>query len=316
MEAKSFSWVDYHWITQPGSDQGKCQACWAFHSAQVLTDRFRIRTSPAFPALSPSTMIKSTKGGCCGGSFETAMRHMKEKGIPTMCCNPYTVHNTTFHCNTMQMETKETCDTKCMLDDATSSINTFFFRGGSMKEMSCPPNSSLQIIRSTRKKIQDEIKQNGPVVARLQLKKSMMSQRRRKQVGSGYPFMESEGAYIDGMAYKENSDGDKPDLSHGIAIVGWGETDGGIGYWLLRNSWGVNDFDAGMIRIAFVDEYEIVSQDGKKRVQVCNKDLGIECRYSCKKVGVCGGVISPGEPRIDNKTASVLKPLGDFSTNV
>ena len=307
----SFSWLDFHWITQSGSDQGKCQACWAFHSAQVLTDRFRIQTSPAFPTLSPSTMIKSTKGGCCGGSFERAMKHMKEVGIPTMCCNPYSVQDTSFHCDNMKIVSKETCDMRCMLDDSSSIINHHLFRILGMREMSCSPNSSLQTIRMTRMKIQDDIEKYGPVVVRLQLTDGMMSQRRRRSVGSGSPFMESEGVYIDGATYREHSESEMPDMSHGIAIVGWGRTDRGIGFWILRNSWGVDDFDAGILRIAFVDEYDI---DGKGS-KICNKELGIECRYFCKKVGVCGGVISPGEVRIDKKTASVLKPLGDFSTN-
>jgi cathepsin B len=79
-------------LIHPIRDQQRCGSCWAFAASEVLSDRFAISTKKASPVLSPQDLVScdSTDMGCQGGFLPKAWAYLKDTGIVTDTCEPYT----------------------------------------------------------------------------------------------------------------------------------------------------------------------------------------------------------------------------------
>jgi len=75
----------------PIRDQQRCGSCWAFSASEVLSDRVAIATKKASPVLSPEDMVSCDKSdmGCQGGMLPNAWEYLKETGIVSDQCFPY-----------------------------------------------------------------------------------------------------------------------------------------------------------------------------------------------------------------------------------
>lgn len=80
--------------------------------------------------------------------------------------------------------------------------------------------------KKSREEIKREIFENGPVVA-------------------GMAVFDDLRPYKSGI-YKKSENAGRLLGMHAVVIIGWGD-----GYWIVRNSWGVNWGDSGYFRIAF-----------------------------------------------------------------
>lgn len=229
-------------ITPYGSDQGSCDACWAFHLAQVMSDRIRIRKKDnTFPQLSPMQLLLESGRFCSGGSFEQGVELLKTKGVSTLCCDPYEASNISL---------KQTCsvgyrgfssifgkapvnlDWKCGLEN-----KKFKIRKCSDRELSTE-NVKIHSIRKAEYRIMDEIYKNGPVVCRISIFIDFLDPRNKTRgVNEKFPFEETNGVYMNiigekSLYYNISNDGGKTcnqssscDINgHGLSIVGWGET--------------------------------------------------------------------------------------------
>merc|ERR1719236_250729 len=78
-------------LIHPIRDQQRCGSCWAFSASEVLSDRVAIATKKASPVLSPEDMVSCDKGdmGCQGGQLPMAWDYLKDTGIVTDTCFPY-----------------------------------------------------------------------------------------------------------------------------------------------------------------------------------------------------------------------------------
>lgn len=79
-------------LLHPIRDQQQCGSCWAFSAAEVLGDRVAIASGKASPVLSPEDMVSCDAGdmGCSGGQLSAAWSYLKNTGIVSDACFPYT----------------------------------------------------------------------------------------------------------------------------------------------------------------------------------------------------------------------------------
>lgn len=112
-------------LIMPPTKQGNCDSCWAVVVAASLTDRFRIAYQDStFPVLSPSTLMHEMKTSfCCSPNLtRNACNHVMKRGIPILCCAPYSIEKT---CDQFQ-EKDQTCvrgNDEIQLDQSFLTVN-------------------------------------------------------------------------------------------------------------------------------------------------------------------------------------------------
>lgn len=76
----------------PIRNQAQCGSCWAFSAVEVLGDRFSIQSNGETPVLSAQDLVAcdSSDNGCGGGTLPSAWNFLKETGVVSDSCEPYT----------------------------------------------------------------------------------------------------------------------------------------------------------------------------------------------------------------------------------
>jgi len=207
-------------------DQSTCGACWAFSSAEVMSDRLCIHSGQKIQtrvsAAHLTTCCTSCGDGCFGGYPSSCFDYWKRYGIPsgglygdTTTCVPYFFPpcNDHMHECTDYQSTPE-CETKCqegypksLEEDKTYGKSSYSVRG--------------------EENIKKEIYENGSVVGTLTVYEDFAD------YSSGI-YQHVTGSYL-GL--------------HAIKIIGWGETEDGIKYWIIANSWNETWGEKGFFRL-------------------------------------------------------------------
>ena len=206
-------------------DQSKCGSCWAFSSAEVMSDRICIVTEGRFQTrVSPQHIITcctSCGYGCFGGWPSSAFSFWKRSGIPSgglygdkNTCKPYFLPPCDDHmhkCHDYQ-ETPP-CEKKCqdsynktLEEDLTFATTAYSVSG--------------------EKEIMQEIYERGSVSGAFSVYEDFGNDK------SGI-YQHVTGSYLGG---------------HAIKIIGWG-VENGVKYWLCANSWNESWGEKGFFRI-------------------------------------------------------------------
>ncbi|RZC33525.1 Peptidase C1 and/or Propeptide C1 domain containing protein, partial [Asbolus verrucosus] len=191
-------------------NQGKCGSCWAVAVASVFTDRYCINTKGAvnedFSAediltCCGSQCIADPMEPCRGGRVYYAWKFAEEQD---------NVYN--------RAEAK-----KCRSDCPNQAYGQTYHQDKQfVKGITFFADGNVQ-------KIQNEIMNNGPVVAHMEV------------------FTDFE-TYTRGVYMHER--GKPRDNQHAVKLIGWGQ-DKLFSYWLGVNSWGKNwGFNGGLFKIA------------------------------------------------------------------
>lgn len=137
-------------LIAPIRDQQRCGSCWAFSAAETLTDRASIVAGKATPVLSPEDMVSCDKSnmGCNGGRLPQAWTYLKNTGIVTDACFPYTAGS----------GKAPACVTSCVDGSAWTKTKA----------------ASVYAVRGVAN-MQKEIMTNGPVQVAFKVYKSFMS---------------------------------------------------------------------------------------------------------------------------------------------
>lgn len=137
-------------LIHPIRNQQRCGSCWAFSASEVLSDRVAVATGKKSPVLSAEDLVSCDKGdmGCQGGQLPNAWNYIKETGLVTDACFPYTAGE----------GKAATCATKCV--DSESFTRT--------------KAKSAYAINGVAN-MQKEIMTNGPIQVAFKVYKSFMT---------------------------------------------------------------------------------------------------------------------------------------------
>ncbi|KDD75147.1 papain family cysteine protease [Helicosporidium sp. ATCC 50920] len=195
-----------------------CGSCWLHGTASMIQDRLKIVKK----GLGPDVMLArqvilncaafhGLGDGCHGGDPVDVMQYMKDFGLPDESCQPYKAMD-----HREYGKDAKTCpgDGYCM--------NCMPLNGGhECWEVPSPIRYFVEDIGPVSEKgelpMMNEIKSRGPLVC------SMAT-----------PTVFDYG-YHAGVARDPTN---ATEVDHDVEVVGWGEEENGLKYWLVRNSWG------------------------------------------------------------------------------
>lgn len=207
-------------------DQSTCGACWAFSSAEVMSDRLCIHSGGKLQtrvsAAHLTSCCTSCGNGCFGGYPSSCFSYWKSTGIPsggnygdTTTCYPYFfppcddhMHKCSDYKNTPACQ--RSCQDgypKTLTEDKSYGSSAYTVRGeANMKQ---------------------EIYENGSIVGTFSVYEDF------GDYASGV-YQHVTGSYLGG---------------HAVKIIGWGVTSNGVKYWLVANSWNETWGENGYFRI-------------------------------------------------------------------
>jgi len=206
-------------------DQSTCGACWAFSSAEVMSDRLCIHSKGELQtrvsAAYLTSCCTSCGNGCFGGQPSSCFSYWVKNGIPTgglygdkSTCYPYFFPPCDDHMHKCT-DYKETPE---CLDECQEGYPTPLEEDKSYGEKSYSVRGEENIMK--------EIYENGSVVGIFTVYEDLADY--------------SSGVY-------QHVTGDYLGL-HAIKIIGWGVTDDQVKYWIIANSWNERWGENGYIR--------------------------------------------------------------------
>ncbi|KAG9401029.1 hypothetical protein AC1031_009782 [Aphanomyces cochlioides] len=226
---KSIDWStkDGGKYTTPVKNQGTCGSCWAFTGAAVIETMVAIQSNTQAIALSVEQILSCTGSlqhiqskypnrmvssakGCDGGMTFLAFEYLARNDPHGLTCNAKMPYR-------MKLTTDAYDASRC------SAINVSAAWDASTSKYLSIQNDEAAIISAL---------QNGPVSVAIDASSAGF-----RHYGSGI---------YDATDCK--SDGSTVD--HAVNVVGYGETDDGQAYWIIRNSWGSMWGERGYMRMA------------------------------------------------------------------
>jgi len=213
----------------PVLNQGECGSCWAFGTAETLSDRFCIHSnSTIMVSLSELDLVAcdKTNMGCNGGWPSYAWEYAQDTGLVTNECIPY--NDSIPTCPPEQQPclnfvNTPPCPKRCSNGDEWN--NDLHYA------------ASSYAISQNVTEVQIEMMTNGPIQATFSVYEDFLTYK------SGV-YQHLTGDYVGG---------------HSVKIIGWG-TMNSRDFWLVQNSWTTYWGDDGMFMILKgVDECGIES---------------------------------------------------------
>lgn len=199
-----------------------CGSCWAHAAFSSIADRIKISTQGKMRDVIPSVQALincGNAGSCNGGDSNSANAYVFKNGIPDVTCQQYQAKN--MECSNMTM---------CM--DCNPSTGCAAVPDNKFQKITI---SEYGVARGDEE-IMSEIFNRGPVAAYINANCI-----ENYDIGKGV-FM-----YDDCNARATN---------HAIQINGWGTTEDGVDYWLMRNSWGRYYADEGFFKVVRGGRYD------------------------------------------------------------
>lgn len=202
------------------SNQGTCGNCWAFAATHTLTDRLSLSMGQRVPLLSPQDLVtciptSTIPNGCCGATAPKAYSYIHNTGTVDNTCKPYSESG--YYYNPMlteQMQTPLVCNRQCVNSNNPYNRSSYSLRG--YKHLTSVPDMINEL-------------QNGPISVAFRVPIEF------RDYACGIFCLDGQSGKLLG--------------GHAVEIVDYG-TENGLDYWVVKNSWGVEDFgEKGYFRI-------------------------------------------------------------------
>jgi len=193
----------------PIRNQLKCGSCWAFSASEVLSDRYCIASNSTVDVVLSPQYLVSCDGydmGCNGGNLGNVWSWMKEHGIVSDACLPYT----------SGAGSVEPCPSQCADGSAFK-----WYRAASYKHI-----GSWIVFWKRVEEIQTAIMDNGPVQAAFTVYEDFMSYK------SGV-YKHTSGGMLGGHAIKIVGWGSENGEDYWLVANSWGPTWGLQGFFKI-----------------------------------------------------------------------------------
>jgi len=202
-----------------------CGACWIHGTLAAYNDRIKIRRNAAFPdvRLARQAILNCVPGedgippGCNGGDASMIHEHLSKQRMPDETCMPYRAAN-------MACEPTNVCR-NCATNGTCWPVKNYIGYGVS---------SHGKV--SGEKAMMKEIYARGPIVCSFATDDFWMYNYSNNVVQHHGVYMTSQ---------KKTPD----QVDHDMEVAGWGETESGEKYWVIRNSWGTYWGQAGWAKL-------------------------------------------------------------------
>ena len=211
MLPESYDWRDNNGVT-PIKNQGNCGSCWAFGTVGILESAIKIETGSTVD-LSEQWLVSCNKDGwgCNGGWWA----HKYHAGTVGKCSGTGAVLEANFPYGASNKPCNGPYQHSYLLVDSNQDGSSWKFVG---KQNSVPSVDQIK----------QAIYDNGPVAVAI--------------------YVDSAFQAYTGGVFNSNKDGR---VNHAVILVGWDDTQGKDGVWLLKNSWGTNWGENGYMRIEY-----------------------------------------------------------------
>ncbi|PSC75212.1 Cathepsin Z isoform A [Micractinium conductrix] len=207
-----------------------CGSCWLHGTTSMIQDRLKIVKGGVGPDVMLARQVVLNCGafhgygqGCDGGDVIDVVRYMKHFGLPDESCQPYSATDHTKYGKGAKRCPAEGYCTNCMP-----------LKG---KDTCWPVRTPIRYYVSAYGKVE------APGEA------AMMNELMRGPITCSMATYEGfDYGYHRGVA-THNPNMTASEVDHDVEVVGWGETDDGVKFWRVRNSWGTFWGDFGFFKI-------------------------------------------------------------------
>ncbi|KAF1323673.1 Papain-like cysteine protease c1, partial [Globisporangium splendens] len=226
---------EINWLTiengkyvTPIKNQGTCGSCWAFSGVAVVESRYAIENNVQASPLSVEQVLScsapldhirskfakdmvSSSEGCDGGMPFLTYEYMSRM-------NPHGVSCADSYPYVMATTAGDTVCQSVGINDVAVQ-----WKNGSSSYVAVASSDENALLRAVM---------SGPVSANLDA------------TGDGFKYYES------GIYDAKDCSSDGKEVNHAVVVAGFGETEAGEKYWVIRNTWGTMWGENGNMRIA------------------------------------------------------------------